>query len=509
MRTNPPKPVALNAPQQQSVMDRAPGQSRAYAVVSKLHQPAWCWSLAFLFAGFYVVSSLYISSRRLLWYDEIYTALTSRQPDVRTMWKLLTEVWWEQIPPLYFLITRIFDQLFRHADIGMRIPSVLGLGAGMLVTFDIARRLTDGLYGLIAMALLSTSFVTYYGYEARPYALCFMLAAMALWLWVVTKDESKTGTAAFGALFLIGTAIHYYFILCLVPFGICAPAQGRIFHRKVMAAAVGVMCSLVVLYPQIANSRALVRSPDTTLWALPTIAALQRVYLEFFPVAMIPLVLITVGAVVFGRSRDRLVTAMSPGERVSWLFLTVPLAAYLLAQLVTHFFYNRYIIGAVPGIAVALTCLFWRHWRESGHLSLALLVVFGGYGVLQQLRTLRGIDHIQAFGDHQTRTRQMLALEDTLQREGKTRFAVTFKLLFLEAWYYSKHPEQYESITSHPRDGVTKYIPLHFVSVEEIVANARQTAVIDPGPALAEALERAGLHLKVRFADPLYVVYLE
>src|ERR1035441_6931102 len=116
---------------------------------------------------------------------------------------------------------------------------------------------------------------------------------------------------------------------------------------------------------------------------------------------------------------------------------------------------------------------------------------------------------IQAFGDHQTRTRQMLALEDTLQREGKTRFAVTFKLLFLEAWYYSKHPEQYESITSHPRDGVTKYIPLHFVSVEEIVANARQTAVIDPGPALAEALERAGLHLKVRFADPLYVVYLE
>jgi hypothetical protein len=47
------------------------------------------------------------------------------------------------------------------------------------------------------------------------------------------------------------------------------------------------------------------------------------------------------------------------------------------------------------------------------------------------------------------------------------------------------------------------------VWVEEIVASARQTAVIAPEPALAEALERAGLRLKVRFAQPLYVVYLE
>ena len=54
-----------------------------------------------------------------------------------------------------------------------------------------------------------------------------------------------------------------------------------------------------------------------------------------------------------------------------------------------------------------------------------------------------------------------------------------------------------------------KYAPLKVVWVKEIVANARQTAVIDPEPAFAEALEKAGLHLKVRFAKPQYVVYLE
>jgi hypothetical protein len=50
---------------------------------------------------------------------------------------------------------------------------------------------------------------------------------------------------------------------------------------------------------------------------------------------------------------------------------------------------------------------------------------------------------------------------------------------------------------------------MNFLSVEEIVANARQTSVIYPDPVLAEALQGAGLHLKVRFAEPQYVVYLE
>jgi Dolichyl-phosphate-mannose-protein mannosyltransferase len=473
-------------------------------VVSRLHQPAWYWSLSLLLAGFYVGTSLYISFHRLLWYDEIFTALTSRMPNVRTIWESLSESV-QQIPPLYFLITRIFDQMFRHADIGIRIPSALALGTGLLVTFDIARRLTDGLYGLIAMSFLTTSFVTYYGYEARPYALYFMLAAIALWLWVFTKDDSKTAAVAFGALFLIGVAIHYYFLLCLAPFGISALAERRIFHPKVIAAAAGVMCSLAVLYPQITSSYTAAHAIKGSL-ALPSIPRLQEVYLQLFPAAIVPLVLIAAGGIAFGRSRERLVTAMSSGERVSWLFLAVPLAGYILAHLVTKVLISRYIIGAVPGIAVAMTCLFWRHCRESGRLSLALLVVFGGFRISQQLRTLIRIDQNLEKG-----TRRMLAVEDTLQREGKRYFAVCSGMLFVEAWYYSKRPDSYAYLRTPGQPPYTsKYVAQNnTMSIEEIVAKARQTAVIAAEPALLETLGRVGLHLKVRFADPLYVVYLE
>jgi hypothetical protein len=474
-------------------------------VVDRLHQPEWYWSLAILLAGFYVVSSLYISAHRLLWFDEILTALVSRLPNLHTMWKALSEVA-EQTPPLYFLITRTFDQMFRHGDIGLRVPSALALGAGLLVTFDIARRLTDGLYGLIAMSSLATSFVIYYGYEARSYALYFMLAAIALWLWVFTKAESKAAAAAFGAVFLIGLSIHYYVLLCLVPFGITALAERRIFHPKVIAATTGVMFSLAVLYPQIASSRAFANS-ISPVWA-PSITGLLAAYLELFPNAT--LVVIAIGVVVFGRCRKHLVASMSMGERVSWLFLVVPWAAYVVGHLVTHQFHNRYIIGAGPGIVVGASCLLWRHCRESRHLSVALLLAFSGCGVSQHLRTLRRIDHIPAdSGDYQERTRQMLALEDTLLREGKQHLVVTWDIQYLETWYYSKNRVQYECITSEERWAIKNYVPLHFVSVEEIVANARQSALIDPSPALVKALARAGLHLKVRLAKPRYVVYLE
>jgi hypothetical protein len=490
-----------------NAMEARSEQSEGYGVAGRLRQPGFYWPLALLLSGFYVVSSLYISAHRQLWFDEILTALVSRLPSWSIMLKSLSEIE-EQTPPLYFLITRTFDQIFRHADIGLRVPSALALGAGLLVTFDIARRLTDGLYGLIAMSFLATSFVTYYGHEARSYALYFMLAAIALWLWVFTKAESKTAVVAFGAVFLIGTAIHYYFFLCLLPFGIMALTERRIFHPKVLTATTGVIVSLAVLYPQIAKSLTFAHSVSP-VWA-PSIARLEFAYLEFVQNAVLPLVVIAIGALVFGNFRNRLATSMSAGERVSWLFLVAPMAAYLLGHLITHLFHDRYNIGAGPGMIVGATCLLWRRYRESRHLSLALLLAFAGSSVAGQLLTVRSIDHIRGESeDYQERTRQVLAVEDTLLREGKQHVVFAWDVEYLETWYYSKHRVQYECITSEARWTIKNYVPLQFVSVEQVVANARQTALVAPTPALAEALERAGLHLKVRFSEPQYIAYLE
>src|SRR6185503_1844437 len=97
-------------------MATPPGQPKGIDAAGKLCRPEWCWTIAFLWAAFYVSSSLYISAHRLLWFDEILTALVTRLGSWSTMWTALTEIA-EQTPPGYFLITRLFDTTFRHADI--------------------------------------------------------------------------------------------------------------------------------------------------------------------------------------------------------------------------------------------------------------------------------------------------------------------------------------------------------------------------------------------------------
>src|ERR1039457_4937355 len=144
--------------------------------------------------------------------------------------------------------------------------------------------------------------------------------------------------------------------------------KGGFFTPRVTAGAVGAMAALVVLYPQIVNSLSAQQRGAFGDWALPSLSKLQAVYLGFFPLVTVPLVLIAVMASL-GRSHERLLPATRPGERISWLFLSVPLAAFVAAKLVTHLFVDRYMIVAVPGIAVAVACLFWRHCQESRYLS--------------------------------------------------------------------------------------------------------------------------------------------
>ena len=163
----------------------------------------WAFIAAILLAAFYLATSLYISSHRLLWVDEILTVLNTRLPSWTTIWKAAAQGA-DGLPPIYFMVVRPFDDLLGHTDLSIRLPSALALTAGLLLTFDCARRLTDGLHGLIALSVLCCSFLPYYGHEARSYALYFMFAALALWIWAYDKNNSRVGALFFGVVIFPG-----------------------------------------------------------------------------------------------------------------------------------------------------------------------------------------------------------------------------------------------------------------------------------------------------------------
>ena len=220
---------------------------------SRSSQRTWSFIAAGLLAAIYLFTSVLIASHRLFWFDEIFTVTISRLPNVATIWKALAHHT-DMQPPTYYMLVRMFDQLPLPREVAARLPSALAMVAGMLITFDCARRLSDGVHGLIAFSVLSCSALCYYGYEARPYALYFMFASLALWLWIHASDASKLSSVLFGVVIFLAVAVHYYAVLCLVPYAaweVCNWRPGRAPSGKLIAGCVGVLCAAALFSRQI------------------------------------------------------------------------------------------------------------------------------------------------------------------------------------------------------------------------------------------------------------------
>src|SRR5271157_4154207 len=205
------------------------------------------WSLlaAALLAAFYFSTSIYIASHRLFWFDEIFTVRIARLPHLATIWTALAHGADGQ-PPFYYMVVRIFDKPLAHSEVAVRLPSALAMVAGLLITFDCARRLTDGLHGSIALVLLTCTFLPYYAYEARSYTIYFMLAALALWMWACTRADDKWSAVLFGAVLGLSVTMHYYAVLCLAPYALWELSRWRPWQPpspKLTAGLLGVVLS--------------------------------------------------------------------------------------------------------------------------------------------------------------------------------------------------------------------------------------------------------------------------
>ncbi len=469
----------------------------------------WSFIAATLLVAFYFATSLYISSHRLLWVDEILTVLNTRLPHWTTIWKAATQGA-DGLPPIYFMVVRPFDDLFGHSDLSIRLPSALAMLAGLLLTFDCARRLTDALHGLIALAVLSCSFLPYYGHEARSYALYFMFATLALWIWVYDRNDSWIGAVLFGVALFLAVGMHYYAILCLVPYAVWEVSNWkpwRLPSRKMVAALVGIGCAAAVLWIPIQAGRRQFR-PD--FWANPTLDLLRDALPGVLPDGLLLLALVVVWIALSG-PKDKVIPLqpMLPAERVGWFFLLIPVGGYLLAK-VTHVFQLRYFICMLPGVAVAFSCWLWRRFHGAWRVSAGVFLILATWGIAKQMTAVRDPNRF-----YYSPVRQILSMENALRDDGKRYFVVCHQGRYVEARYYSKHPEEYALLTPldhgnlHETMILAQYHPMQFWTLEDLKNHARETALIAPLPSDLDTLKQAGFQTTIRFTKPLEVVYFE
>lgn len=475
--------------------------------------------MAGLLAAIYLLTSVLIASHRLFWYDEIYTVAISRLPDVATIWKALAHSSDSQ-PPTYYMVVRIFEKLPIPREVAARLPSALAMVAGMLITFDCARRLSDGVHGLIAFSVLSCSALCYYGYEARPYALYFMLASLALWLWIHASDASKLSSVLFGVVIFLAVAVHYYAVLCLVPYAVWEVSNWRLARApcgKLIAGCLGVLCAAALFARQILA----LREFSGHFWSRPTFSSLAAIFTDFFPNGLFPLAAIMILVALGGpREKGAMASAMQPYEQLGWFFGLIPVAGFILATLGTGAFYNRYFIAILPGIAVAFSCLLWRQFRSAPRISIAALMLLATLGLGIQFALVRypGLVRPPSAKSEPERMNAMFQLEDKIQPAAKQFIVLPANdLLGPEARYYSKHPERYVFLVgSHSPDQITRgliklgqYYPMVFWTLEDLIAHAREAALVQPSQATIDALDRAGYKVTGRIDGGLQVVSVE
>jgi hypothetical protein len=454
------------------------------------------WFCAILFALFFLVTSLHIAAGRLLWFDEISAIRLAQLPDIASLWRIQNTFRGDSPPIVYHLLVRLFYALTGHSDIAARLLSALAMTAAMLVVFDIGRRLTDGIGGLIGMCVLGGSFLPFYGYEGRPYALIVLFTAIALWLWLFTKSESKPAAAAFGVTMLLAVTTHFNSVLAMVPFGVWELYRWRPWQKvswKLVAGTAGMLAGLGLCVPQM---RAFA-GWSTSFWCPPTPGALVQVLTSIFPSGLFVLAAFGILICLVGTKA----APMGDAERLCWIFLSIPPAGYIVAELITNAFYDRYLIAILPGIAVAFACLAWRHLDRPA--SVALLLFLAVLVVGRQMKPARHpetIEPLSATGQ-QLYTRQALAAEAGLVADGK-RTIITDFMLLQELRYYSRHSELYAMYDADAVPMMCKLFDSACWNLESVKAQAKEVAAFNPSDRLLSEMQRSGFRPMLKSTNP-------
>jgi hypothetical protein len=294
---------------------------------------------------------------------------------------------------------------------------------------------------------------------------------------------------------------------------------------KLFAGCAGLVAGLVLFAPVL---RGKTGSAHGASFAPPSLRTLSNVYGDSFPhfllLFAVPAV-IWIAVVSLRHSEAVSAEPMADSERLAWFFLLIPCFAYVVARLVTNVLYHRYVISMLPGVAVAFSCLLWRHFRSVAAVSLGILCIWTGRGIISTVSQARHPEWIEPLsaGGEAVRLNQLHSGEDQLLRDGR-RFLVlqADSVLAIEAVYDSRHPEVYRLFhdPTLPRGPVGeglfnlnqrlgKYLPLSYWNLSDLREHASEAVLVDPPDDVLEALHEAGFNYQTHFAGALKIVYLK
>lgn len=333
------------------------------------------------------------ASRKLFWFDELFTFHISNLHPVSLLWKAL-QAGVDGMPPGYYLLAQLAGKLPGDPLVTLRLPSILGYLLSLLGVYWFARKTLPAFAGLAAMLLITLSPFREYALEARPYSLLVGLLAISAVLWQ-RIDEKRFMTPLFTLFLTLAVSSHYLAVVAVSSFGI-AELTWTLLSRRirwgVWASCLLATSPFFLALPLLLRFRGLY---GKNFWSQPSWSMIVSTYGSSYLGldSNLALVLIAFFGIVVGgwllrmcrTPREELLDKRYFGLTAIILvggFLYYPALLVVLTKLLGSGYTTRYGSPAVLGMALGSVYLLRAFWRRSSsiHLLVALLIAFAFQG---------------------------------------------------------------------------------------------------------------------------------
>jgi uncharacterized membrane protein len=305
--------------------------------------------------------------------------------------------------PLFFLLLRPWRALTGDSEFALRYPSaLLGTLAAVPLGYVLARQLSFGRRAglLLAVLLTTSSYLVWYGQEAKMYAwlLPVVMLAFIAYLRALTGSGARWWTA-----FVVSASISFYLHilapLMLVVYVIAALLYYADWRRRWRAWLISMACLTVPYMPLVVwQFNVLVDGANVTGKSFSPLHAQYHILLQLYTsgflgvmglVAVAPFAFLIYCGLFLPNRRDRVETLTPTKRLLLAVWVLVPPLLVFIVSLRVPVFEHRYLIYITPAfylIAVLGLMLVRQHSRLIATLLLGLILSINLVNIWQQQR---------------------------------------------------------------------------------------------------------------------------
>jgi hypothetical protein len=368
------------------------------AVVDRLEMLAqrlcpWVDRYRYVFLGLYTVAyfgaTCFRASRKLFWFDELFTLYLSQYSSLKSLWPTLLQGA-DFNPPLIYVLTHA-SKVIAPEEIGARLPQIIAFWIFTICLFQFVSERSNALGGFISLLLPLVSKAYFYASEARAHGIIAGCCGLIVVSWGHAAAKRTGRSLSLATIFIaltVGFLTHPSALVVLAPLFIAEVARFRITRRAdpvmwtaLIAPAVAGLVSVPILQSMQSFSR--IATPTSTL----NQAALwyHAIFHPAVTVFAVAIALFSLSQLTWKEKSPADIPA-SPlaGEGIKSYevalllgFLVLPFLVYFGALLTSLTVWQRYSIVAITGLTCFVGIACGRR-ASIGFVVLASLLVQTG-----------------------------------------------------------------------------------------------------------------------------------